>query len=221
MTQHNERGSIVWIVAFCVAMVLFVLASAFGYWAYNGMQDYKLNTNQKIAAAVAVAKQQESQSKDIQFAAEQKNPLRTYNGPAAYGSLVIKYPKTWSAYVSDASNSDPFVNAYFHPQTVPSTNNNDAAYALHVQVVGSSYSNALQTYSGQVQSKQATAAPYKLPLVPGIVGTIFTGQVGSNNTLGTVIVLPMRDKSLIISTDTYNYLDDFNNIILPNLSFTP
>src|SRR5688572_29223791 len=117
MRKLNEQGSSTGFVAVIVALsVLFIGALVFGFWAYAGRQDYKNNTDEKIAAAVKVAEAKTASAKDNQFAEDMKNPLKTYTGPDTYGGVVLQYPRTWSGYV-DTKGGSP-LRAYFHPDVV-------------------------------------------------------------------------------------------------------
>src|SRR4051794_28439176 len=102
MSMKSEAGAInALLLPLLVALLLLVGVAVFGVWAFGSRQDYKDNVDAKIATAVASAKVDEDKVKDAQFAEESKNPLKTYTGPAAYGSVTINYPKTWSGYVRD------------------------------------------------------------------------------------------------------------------------
>ena len=222
MIKHNQDGAVNGVtISLIFTVILFVAALGFGMWAFASRQDYKANTDDKIADAVKIAKQQESTAKDKQFVEKEKFPLRSYNGPADYGSVVINYPKTWSAYVSDSGgNSSNPVDGYFHPSYVPATDNENSTFALKVQVSNTSYSQALTTYQAQQKSGEVTITPYTLPKVPKVVGVRVNGQLQNDKT-GTIIILPLRAGTLQISTDGTQYLSDFDNTILPNISFSP
>jgi hypothetical protein len=110
---------------------------------------------------------------------------------------------------------------YFAPGVVPPVGDQDSIFALHVQVASQSYANTLQSYTGQQQSGQATISAYALPKVPKAVGVKVTGQVSNKQTEATIIVLPLRSQTLLIETDGTQFLNDFNNYILPNFSFSP
>jgi len=62
-----------------------------------------------------------------------------------------------------------------------------------------------------------------LPKVPSVAGTRLSGQIFSSSKAapGTIVLVPMRDKTLEIWTESNDYLPDFNTYILPNLSFSP
>lgn len=221
MSTHNERGAInILLVPLILAVVFFLASISFAIWAYQSRQDYKNNSDQKVATAVTAAKQEESIAKDKQFAEAEKNPLKTYTSPSAYGSVSVQYPKTWSAYVSDDGNSQPYVEGYFHPSVVPNVTLDSRAFALRVQVIGQSYSDSLRNYQSQIKSGTIKAAAYAFPKVQSVIGTRLTGQLTSQKT-GDMVLVPLRDKTLKVWTDGSQFENDFNNIILPNLTFSP
>lgn len=221
-TRRNasQVGMSVLAVPFALAVVFLIGSLVFGVWAYMQMQDYKNNVDSKIGVAVNQAKQQEDAAQQAIYNQKEKSPYRTYKGPAAYGSVSITYPKTWSAYVIDDQSSSPYVNGYFYPDTVPDTQSQSAAFALRVQIVQDTYSSVLSQAAGQVQDSQATVAPYALPKVPSVVGSRIDGQLPNQKT-GTMVVLPLRNTTLEVWTESSDFQDDFLNIILPNLTFSP
>lgn len=213
-----------WIVTTTLLVVVLLGALGFGLWAFSERQDYKNNSDKKAAAAVEVAKKQTTEENNKKFAEELKNPLKTYTGPEAYGSVIVQYPKTWSGYITTGtSGSGAAVDAYFHPDVIPplgAGENNQSAVALRVQVLNQPYDQAMLTFKAQVDAGTLSATPYALPKMPEQVGTMFKGAI-TQYLSGTQIVLPLRDKTIIISTDTDQYLPDFNNYILPNVTFEP
>ncbi len=218
----GERGSIdALLVPVIVLAVLFLGAAGFAVWAFMGRQDYKNNSDAKSAVAVEANTKAVQADDAKQYAEAAKNPLKTYVGPDAYGSVHIVYPKTWSAYIDTSSQSTP-LDAYFHPDYVPSTGSGQT-YNLRVQVSSSSYNSQLNQYSPQVTKGTVTATPYSLPKVPSVVGTKLSGAIfqGSQTQSGTIVLLPIRDKTLEIWTESNDYLADFNTYVLPNMSFSP
>lgn len=221
MNKHDQNGAInVLLIPLIAVSVLFLAMAGFGCWAYLERQDFKLNSDEKVAAAVIIARQDESTSKDKQFAEAEKNPLQAYQGPTEFGSLVVKYPKTWSAYVDDTGRSGAVVDGYFHPGTVPALTGDVSIFALRVRVLNQSYTSILSELRGQQKSGAVTVEPYSLPQVPNTVGIKVVGKFKSDKT-GTTIILPLRDKSIQISTEGGEFGADFTNNILPNLTFAP
>lgn len=198
--------------------VLLLGSIGFGYWAFSSRQDYKDHSDKKVAAAEAVVKDKTQKADAKQYAEEAKNPLKKYVGPSAYGNVTLKYPKTWSAYVV-AGGSAP-VNGYFQPDVVPDISADTSVFALRLQILQQSYDVVVQQYSSQVQQKTATSTPYSLPKVPSVIGVKIDGAL-SPTQQGSMVILPLRNVTVAISTQSMQYLSDFNNIILPNATFTP
>ncbi|HSX46352.1 MAG TPA: hypothetical protein VLG27_05145 [Candidatus Saccharimonadia bacterium] len=221
MIKHNQDGGVALVVSLVLMVLLFFGAAGFGVWAFSSRQDYKNNVDAKITVAVGIAKQQEGAKKDAEFAEAAKNPLKTYNGPEQYGSLVVNFPKTWSAYVDDSGHGSALVDGYFAPGTVPSITDQGSVFALRVQVLQQTYDQSLQSFAGQQQSGKISIAAYALPKVPKSVGVEVTGQLNGTGPNTTMVVIPLRSSTLEISTQGTQYLNDFNKYILPNFSFLP
>jgi hypothetical protein len=231
MVKHNQDGVSGVAISFTLCIVLLIAAITFGFWAFSGRQDYKNNTDAKIATAVIAAKKQESAAKDKIFAEELKNPLTTYNGPQAYGSIVLKYPKTWSGYVVDTSSdnnssSNP-VDGYFHPGTVPSVSDASSIFALRLQVLGQSYSQTVGNLKQSQSQNPPKIQPYALPKVPNTVGVKVTGVLpissngGNDQKSGIMVILPLRSQTIELWTEGDRYQGDFNKYVLPNFRFSP
>lgn len=204
-----------------VTLLLFA-AGGFGYWAYSGYMDYKNNSDQKAAAAADKARQNEDIIKDKAFIEAEKKPLTSYDGPQSYGSVHVEYPKTWSVYINSQTTSDQPLDAFFNPRFVPSTNDPNSVFAVRIQVVQETYDQLLAEYNSRVKAGQVTVTPYSLPKVATVVGVRVDGQIRpEKKNTGSMIVLPLRDKSIEIWTENAQEMGDFNNIILPNLTFSP
>ncbi len=206
-------------IALVILVLLFLSASVFGIWAYSSRQDYKDNSDKKAAAAAQIATQQESTKKDNEFVEKEKSPVKTYQGPAAYGSLDISYPKTWSAYIVEADRSSMAVDGFFHPNFVPGVQS-QTAYALRVRVSSQSYEQEMKQFDGKVKGGKVTVTPYVAKNVPSVTGARVDGEINVSQK-GSMILLPLRDKTIIISTEAEQFVGDFNSIILPTLKFVP
>jgi hypothetical protein len=191
------------------------------YYFYGQYQDYKNNVDQKVAVAVTKAKQQTSDEKDKAFAEKLKSPYTIYNGPEEFGSLRIQYPRTWSAYVDAPSGqTNRPINGYFAPNQVPSINDKNNSFALRVYVVQQAYDTLLRPYQQKQQKGSVSIQPYQSPNIPNIVGVRIDGEVQQDKQ-GAMIILPFRDKTLEMWTESKDYKNDFDTIILPNFSLVP
>jgi hypothetical protein len=223
MIKHNQDGAVSGIgLSLIICVIILIATFCFAIWSFSSRQDYKNNTDQKIATAVTVAKQLEDTAKDKVFAEQEKSPLKTYNGPEAYGSIVLQYPKTWSGLVYDSSTSDALVNGYFYPGVVPSISDQTSTFALRMQVLSQPYSEVLKNLQGLQDDTEhpVTISPYALPKVPGTVGVQLNGNL-PNEKNGVMVVLPLRNQTLQLWTEGSQFTNDFNTYILPNFSFSP
>jgi hypothetical protein len=221
-SSNPISGGVKNIIVIVVLVILLAASLGFGGWAYSQMLSYKNDTDKKINAAVAAAKT--AQTKEVQDAFDKAN-TKQFQGTSTYGSVSFSYPKTWSAYVDTSNSSEP-INAYFHPDQVPGINGK-TAYALRVELIGSDYSQVVQQFSGSIKQGTVTAKAYMPPRLAGVAnaqpGTLLSGQINTNDSTqrGSLLIIKVRDKTLKISTQSNDYLNDFNNIILAGLTFAP
>lgn len=218
--QLPKNGPNKLIIPLILSVLLFVAAAVFGIWAFTGMQDYKNNSDKKVATAVEIAKQEASTAKDKEFVEKEKNPLKEYKGPAAFGTLSLQYPKTWSAFITEAeNNSGTPIDGYLHPGFVPGLQSG-TDYALRVKVVSRQYADELKQFESKVKSHKVTVSPYSAPKVAGILGSRVEGEINTGQQ-DTLVLFPLRDKTIEISTESAQFKGDFDTLILPNLTFVP
>ncbi len=198
--------------------VLFIGASVFGVWAFMERDEYKNETDAIVAREVEQAIEQNTTELEEEFQEREKEPLKTYNGPAAFGSLSIDYPKTWSAYVEESGSGRNPLEGYFHPGFVPDPDDN--LIALKVEVVNQTYQQALRPFESAASRDLVTIRPLEAKNVDGVVGVRVDGEI-SRDVQGNVVLFELRDKTLILTTESTEFTADFNNIILENLSFNP
>lgn len=216
----NEQGTMnVLLIPFILLTLLFVAASGFGLWAFMSRQDYKDNVDEKIQTQVEIAKKETETQKDNEFAEQEKQPLKNYQSPAALGGILIKYPKTWSAYIDESGKGSAPLDGYFHPTMVPGTQSG-TAYALRVQVLEQGFADVVRSFDSPIKSGKARSQAYQPTNVKNVVGLRIDGEIASKQQ-GIVILLPLRDKTIKIFTESDQYYKDFNDNILPNFSFTP
>ncbi len=221
MSTNNQGGYVsTTLVSLIVVSVLLAGSLGFGTWAFLSRQDYKNNSDQKSEKAADDRQKATEESDAVKYAEAAKNPLTSHKAPDQYGGVTVQYPKTWSGYVVEGGAGSVPVDDYFHPAVVPDATERDNAYALRVQIEDKKYDAVLKTYQSDVEQKRLVATPYALPKVPNTIGTRLNGEV-SQGKQGSLIILPVRNMTLKIWVEAPTYLADFNNIILPNLVFSP
>jgi hypothetical protein len=202
-------------------LVLFFFgAVGFGVWAYGQRSHYKDHSDQEVATAVQKATADQKTADAATYAEQAKKPYDTYIGPAAFGNITVNYPKTWSAYTIENERGGNPISAYFQPGTVPSVIDEDNAFALRVELVQTPYDTVLGQFKALLTANKVTVAPYTLPKVPSIVGSRIEGQITPTKQ-GTMVVLPLRNLTLKIWTESNDFKGDLDTHILPNLTFVP
>ncbi len=217
MLMEGQKGSVSTILA-AVFAVLFIGTAIFGVSAYSGQQDYKNNSDVKVEKAVAVAVEQANTKKDQEFATKKKSPVRSYVGSTTYGSLTFDYPKTWSVYVEE-NTSGTVLNLYANPNVVPDTNS-DQPYALRVQITDSKYDSEAASITRDTQAGKTSVAAFRPEKVQQALGLKAIGEI-ENKVNGILVLLPLRDRSIKIFTESQEFANDFNSIILPSITFVP
>lgn len=218
--NHNRQGGYIdkLLIPLIVILLFFLSTAGFAVWAFMERQDYKNNSDQKAAAAAAEQKEATQAEEAAKYAEEAKNPLKTFVGPSDFGSVTFQYPKTWSGYIIRGGNTP--LNGFFHPDLVPNVESDANSFALRVAVVEQSYNKILDGYNGDAKDGTVTVSPYASPKVEGAIGTRIDGEIVKGKR-GSMVIFPVRNVTLEVWTEAEQYLNDFNNIILPNLTFAP
>lgn len=222
MNKQNQAGAVNLLVIplVLVTLILFGVAG-FAYYSYGQAQHYQNDVDAIVGEKVDAAKTEVSSQKDKEYAEKMKFPYAEYDGPEAYGSLKILYPKTWSGYVATAtSTGGKVVDGYFMPGQVPTINDPNNTFALRATITSTSYDTIVKTFMSQTKNGKVTVAPFKSQNIPGVVGARVDGEVVQKKQ-GAMIILPYRDKTLQVWTESKDYMADFNNVIVPNFSLTP
>ncbi len=182
-------------------------------WLFMGYTDYKSNSDQKVATAVATAKKEQQALDEKSFLEKEKLPTRTYTGPADLGSVSFQYPRTWSVYVGRQVAG---LEVYLHPDVVPPLSNAQP-FAARIVVENRPYETVLRAYDGLVKKGNLRSNPVT---VEGFSGIRLDG-VFSKEREGSAVVFKVRDKTLTVATDASAYRGDFDNTILKSLKFNP
>ncbi|HSX28108.1 MAG TPA: hypothetical protein VLF60_01520 [Candidatus Saccharimonadales bacterium] len=216
--KSREAGILnVLLVPVIVLCILAAGVTAFGAWSYTKYQDYKNNTDQKVAAAVTDAKQKQQTELAAQFAEQAKSPTRKFSGPEQLGTVGVTYPKTWSVYVGQDGSTDNQFEAYFNPDVVPPITDHKYTYALRITIQQRDYADFLKTFDSQIQKGLLKATPIKLQSGEGmrLDGTFV------NKTEGAMVLFALRDKVVQVYTESKEFVPDFDKTILPTLTFIP
>ncbi len=217
----NQKGGINALLIPLILMVLILLGvGGFAFWSYSEMQTYKYKTDEIVAVKVGIAVKDAETKKDNDFAEKEKDPLKSYQGPEQFGRITIKFPKTWSGYVDDSGKGSSPIDGYFQPMVVPNIQSG-SNYALRLQLVDRNFASESKNFDSQVKAGKVTAAMYSNKNIPGVVGMRLEGEIAGGLKKGIMILMPQRDKTVKLWTESDQYYKDFNDLVLPNFTFTP
>lgn len=206
------------LIAAILFALLFIGATIFAFWAFAERETYKNDADvlaqQKVDAALQVQKEELSQ----EFAEQAKSPFLTFRGPSTYGSFKFDYPRTWSVYVEE-SNSGSLYTIHMHPNQIEDVDDRENLQAFVMEVVGSDYESQISRVVSLEKQGKVTSSTYRLPLVDSVLGLRVKGEY-ENKINGQRIYLPIRDRTLLISTESGDFTSDFDKI-LSTLTFTP
>lgn len=216
IVTHQVGAMNVLLLPLIFSIVFFLGTAGFAVWAFSERQDYKYNSDQKAAEAAEIASKKTASEKDNEFVEREKEPLVEYKGPADLGGISFKYPKTWSGYVT-AEEEGEFI---FHPNVVTGGDTTTKVYALRVNVVSSAYADVLNEFDAQVQEGRAKAKAFTLPKMKDQVGLRIDGELEEGKQ-GSMIILPLRDKTIKLSTESQDFRGDFDKYIVPSFIYNP
>jgi len=203
-------------VPMIILSVVVVIMTVVAIWSYVQYSDQKNNVDSLVEEAVVDARDDLEEELQVEFDQKEKSPLKSYTGAETLGSVSIKYPKTWSAYIIEKENSNTAIDGYFHPDYVPSLKSG-VAFALRLKLVDETFEKRADSYDKRVKNGDLTSRPIK---ISGEEGIRLDGKVTSTKE-GAIVLLPLRDKTIIVYTLSTQYLDDFTNVVLENLTFIP
>lgn len=198
-----------------VAIVILSLVSAtfigLFIWVFIQYTDARTDVDGQIAVAVADAKSEQAIEMEMDFAEREKEPRRDFAGPADYGQLSFKYPKTWSVYVAkDAANGGDY-EAYFNPLQVDAVNEK-TINALRLSILNKSFDSVVDEYRKKMEKKDSNltvqSAEYN-----GITVNRYTGNIPDTDFVGVIVIFKIRDKTAVMRTDSMNFLGDFDALL--------
>ncbi|MBI3984125.1 hypothetical protein HY346_02385 [Candidatus Microgenomates bacterium] len=173
---------------------------------YNRAQ---LTVNEQKSAAAAAAKIEQKQLDEAEFAQRLKEPYRTYTAPSVYGDLKISFPKNWSLFVEEGSGGDVQLSLTAHPDMIRPEEEFSNGFGLRATMTSTLYTEAIAEFDDAIAEGEVVASAVT---VKGVSGTRYDGTVRENRQ-GTLVMLPIRDKTFAIWTESKDYASDFTKIL--------
>jgi hypothetical protein len=195
-----------------LSVVVLLVSAGMAVLYYTKFVEQRDNNQPFIEEAVAKAEETQKEKLETEFTEREKIPTKNYTSPSELGGVKLTYPKTWSAYVDMSKTGG--MDYFGHPNYVPADNVN---YALRMSVVDKPFSNEVKAYDNAVKKGELRATAVR---VSGTTGTRLDGFLKKDQE-GSMVVFPLRDKTLRVWTESKEFTADFNNIVLKSLTFVP
>lgn len=209
-TKKLKRLQYGLIVSVVVGLILLVLVVVYAVQASSNATKLKTATDdgQKQGAEAQKA------IDDKKSAEEKISDTRTYTAPNFAGSFSVALPKLWSLSVTPQSGTNTLAGIA-NPDQIDTK---AEKYALRFSLLDQPYSQAKSNLDQQTKQRTATGKinlSSQSAMISGIEGTRYIGQIANKITDGTIIMVPIRDKTFTIETDDNAiYLQVFNTILL-------
>ena len=199
-----------WIIGTVVAALIAVTFIGLFIYIFGQWNTVKTDVDGQITAAVATAVNSKTEELEAQFEEREKLPYSLFAGPADYGELSFDYPKTWSVYEAEDAVDGGDYEAYLNPDKVyPVSKSN--INALRVLIKNQTYDNYVKTYDNSVKNGKLTIS---VRPINGENANLYSGELpGTDNLQGTAAVFKLRDKTVVLQTDSEIFYDDFYKIL--------
>lgn len=213
MRKLNQQGILnPLVIPLVISGIVLIVASVMAVVYYGKYADQRDNNQIVTDAAVKEAEAAQKKKLDADFSEREKLPTRSYTSPTELGSVKLTYPKTWSVYVDLGNNAE--INFYAHPNYVPANNVN---YALRMSVENKAFADIMKTYESPLKKGDLKATSVQ---ASGVKGSRLDGFLKKDQE-GSMVVFPLRDKTLKVWTENVEFRGDFDKIVLAALTFVP
>ena len=209
IAKAKNRIDLMKTVGLIVVSLLAVLFIGLFIWMWVKWNDASTNVKGKVDVAVAEAKNELQTKLESEFDEKEKYPYKVFTGPTDLGELSFEYPKTWSLYVQSSASRGGDYAAYLNPGQV-NVVQEDTVMALRVSIKGTLFDQAISEYAEKVRSGDMTLST---TVVNGNNVNVYTGKM-NNEYQGIICVFKLRDKTVVLQTDSTSvFSDDFYRIL--------
>ncbi len=214
MAKHKSKHTApIWVAI--VLGVLLVIAVGSFVWAFMGYNTYKNDAQSKIDIAVEEAKKVQAEDLEKGFQSQRDRLFNTYKSDPSLANIQIQYPRDWSLYLEQSTSSKTQIDAIFHPTVVEKKD--PSSYALRLQLFQELYNEVVDDYQNAIENGEIKAQPITSN---GVNGIRLEGAIDKDHSNAALVIFPIRDKTLVITTESRDHLTVFNDAIA-KLIFTP
>ena len=206
LTPKKNVVSIVKTAAIVILLIAVVALIGVYFWKDSELTEVQANVDLTVADAVAKAEDEQRTQDEANYQQEIKNPYQTFAGPADYGQLSFQYPKTWSVYIEEDAAKGGDFRAYFNPVQVNAVSE-ETINALRVTISTEPYDDVVADFQRDVERKDSNLTVTTREIGDEEAGTrivanYYTGTIPGTELEGYFAVFKIRDKTVILQTDS-------------------
>lgn len=214
--KKDISGLIKTIVIILVSLIAVTFIGLF-IWMSMQYNEVQAGVDEEIRLAVANGKDEQYKQDLAKFENDEKYPYKTFAGPVDYGQLTFEYPKTWSVYVAAAATDGGDFNAYFNPVQVDAVGK-DTINALRVTIKNKSFEDVTEEYQRMMDRKDSNLTVQSVVIGNAeknseVTANRYNGTIPDTELNGFIVVFKIRDKTVILQTDSVLFEDDFNKLL--------
>lgn len=206
--QPVGRGKAV-IIAIVLLAVVLVIETVALVVVYGASKRSKAILDSARQKSYQQGQSDQKRADEERFEILNQSPFRSYKAPVIFGGFEIKFPKNWNVYAVENSSASQQINLTAHPDFVKQVSGIDNAYALRVTLVRTPYDQLMKQHQDDVRQKKIKLSSVT---VSGIEGSRYEGKFDGKHD-GSTVLLPVRDKTVMIATDDKRFLSEFNQIL--------
>lgn len=209
----NERGTLnlhlILTIFLGFGMVLFGALAIISYHHDSTTQANLAIINAQVAKD---ASEKQKHEDDVANTVANELPYRTYTADPVDGGFSLQIPKEWSLFANKNAGSSTQLILTSHPSVITIHQGAGAlnSQAFELQIQNRRVAEINRGFEDKIKSKKLIS---KSVTVSGIQGSWYEGVIDEQRHNGVVVTLPVRDKSIIIKTDSHDYLNEFKTIL--------
>lgn len=208
--KKDVAGLVKTIVIIILSLIALTFIGLF-IWMFTQYDDASSDVDGQIAAAVAVAKDDQAAKDEAEFLEREKYPYKTFSGPIDYGELTFEYPKTWSVYIAaDASNGGDF-EAYFNPIQIDPISP-ESINALRLWILNEDFESVSRRYQEYLDREDSDLSVSTMT-IHGTTANVYTGTIPNTSLNGYIVLFKIRDKTAVFRTDSVLFKEDFDKLL--------
>ena len=207
--KPKKKGNPAALLGVVAAVVLVSIVAVIAVVLLNSSKN-KTNNQAQYDAGYQKGKSDQKAASEAEYLAQQASDARVYKAASEFGSFELPLPKNWSFATTPNLNNGTFIGIA-DPDYVDVEKDN---HVFSFELKTGDYQKIIADYNNQV-SKIGSDIKGSDITVSGIKGRRYVGTFDSKNKIKSdIVVLPYREKVIVIKTDDpAKYTASFNTVL--------